>query len=66
VSENVPDEVAPGAKRCGSSYLKINISGVGAIDQDDCGVAGGDQGGANLNDEACGGIILGVKGECAC
>jgi hypothetical protein len=34
VSEDIPDETAARAKRCRSAYLKVNISGVGAIDQD--------------------------------
>jgi hypothetical protein len=51
VSENVSDNVTPGPKRYGRAYLEVNISGFGAIAQNDCGVAGSDQGGANLDDE---------------
>ena len=34
MSENVPDEIAARAQRRGAAYLKVDVPGVGAIDQD--------------------------------
>jgi hypothetical protein len=63
VSEDVSDEATAGAQRGRGAHLEVNIPRVGAIDENYGGIAGSDQGGANLNDESGRRIILGIKGE---
>jgi hypothetical protein len=63
MSQDVPDKATARAKSSGSAHLEVNVPGISPIDQNDCGVAGSNQSGANLNDETRRRIILGIKGE---
>ena len=63
MSEDIPNEAAASTQGGGGAHLKIDIAGIGAIEQDNRRVTGSDQGSSNLNNETGRGVTLCVKGE---
>ena len=62
-SHEISDERAAAPQRNSGSNLKVNVAGVGSVDQDNRGGAARYQAGADLDHETRGGIVLSVQGQ---